>query len=130
MSKSVVLMVVIAMCSCVLDASAQSLRNDVYELTLLKDKGVQVAVKGLPPQTLSPRFTVMFSEKDPGYHRNHQNYFLAPRTAIRWPNYQEDAATLNAWLKARSKWFFRNAGDAMTPLGVSASMAILPVSRS
>jgi hypothetical protein len=114
MSKSVALMVVIAMCSCVLDASAQSLRNDVYEITLLKDKGVQVTVKGLPPQTLSPRFTVMFSEKDPGYHRNHQNYFLAPRTAIRWPNYQEDAATLNAWLKT---------DDALSSTGMSCTVS-------
>ena len=39
-------------------AAAASLRNDVYELTLQKDHGVQIAVKGLAPQTLSPRFNV------------------------------------------------------------------------
>lgn len=76
-------------------ASAQTLRNDRYELTLQPDHSVRVAVQGLPAQVLAPHFTAMRSEKDPGFHRNHRNYPLAPRTAVRWANYQQDLDGLN-----------------------------------
>ena len=74
------------------------LENARYQLTVAADGSVAVAVKGVPAQKLMPEFTVMFSARDPGYDRNHLNYYLAPRTAIRWSNYEENLAALNTRL--------------------------------
>jgi hypothetical protein len=41
-----------------------------------------------------------------------------------------ETTRLTAWPNARSKWLFRKSREAIRLLGVSASMAILPVSRS
>ncbi len=81
---------------------AKTIQNDTYILDI-DDKGnVSVSLKGnssVPAQKLTPEFTVLYSKKDPGYNINHRNYMLAPRTAIRWSNYEEDMDSLNAWLK-------------------------------
>lgn len=77
---------------------SQTIKNHRYTLRLNSDHSVTVETKGIPPQLLKGDFTVMSSDKDPGFARNHQNYFIAPRTAVRWNNYQQDTATLNRWL--------------------------------
>jgi hypothetical protein len=78
--------------------NAQTIFNHKYRLRVNADHSVTIEVKGIPQQTLYPRFTVMISAKDPGFGRNHQNYYVAPRTAVRWTNYEQDLATLNDWL--------------------------------
>lgn len=78
-----------------LASAAAALENARYALTLRDDGAVQVAVAGAPAQVLQPEFTVMFSARDPGFHRNHLNYPLAPRTAIRWTHYEAELAALN-----------------------------------
>jgi len=78
--------------------SAQTIKNNKYELKLNKDHSISIHAKGVPVQVLYPKFTVMISEKKPGIDRNHQNYYLAPRTSIRWSAYEEPLDTLNRWL--------------------------------
>ncbi len=75
--------------------AAATLENDRYRLTLGSDHTVTIQVSGLPLQILQPEFTVMVSDRDPGYHVNHQNYPVAPRTAVRWTDYEEDLESLN-----------------------------------
>ncbi len=93
---------VIAICAllAVAHAAEPALRNDRYALSVLPDGSVLVEVTGLPPQTLQPAFTVMVSEKDPGYQRNatHPNYHVAPRVAVRWQNGEEPLGDLLKWL--------------------------------
>ena len=79
--------------------SSHTLKNEQYELMLLPENTVQVNVNGVPPQILTGQFTVMYSAKNPGFHKNHRNYRLAPRSATRWPNYNEDLDSLNKRLK-------------------------------
>ena len=78
-------------------AAEQELRNSRYTLSLQADGAVRVTVAGLPQQMIEPAFTVMSSAKDPGYFRSatHPNYHVAPRTAVRWQNCQDDLAALN-----------------------------------
>ncbi len=79
-------------------AEGTRLENARYRLTVATEGAVAVEVQGVPVQTLTPEFTVMFSAREPGYDRNPLNYPLAPRTAIRWSNYEENLAALNARL--------------------------------
>jgi hypothetical protein len=81
-------------------ANVTELRNARYALMLQSDGSVQISVQGMPPRSLSPTFTVMSSQKDPGFFRSatHPNYFIAPRTAVRWQNCEEELAVLNPWL--------------------------------
>ncbi|MFO1447212.1 MAG: hypothetical protein U1F61_03455 [Opitutaceae bacterium] len=72
-----------------------TLKNDRYLLTLDANQAVTVQVSGLPPQILQPEFTVMVSDRDPGYQVNHQNYPVAPRTAVRWSEFEEPVESLN-----------------------------------
>lgn len=74
---------------------AATLANARYQLEVDDAGAVTLHTEGAPPQTLQPHFAVLFSDRDPGYHVNHQNYHLAPRTAVRWANYEEDLASLN-----------------------------------
>jgi len=74
---------------------AATLTNSRYQLEVDAAGAVTLRTAGVPPQTLQPHFAVLFSDRDPGYHVNHQNYPLAPRTAVRWANYEEDLAALN-----------------------------------
>ncbi|MDI1248296.1 MAG: hypothetical protein PSV13_05375 [Lacunisphaera sp.] len=74
---------------------AATLENDRYRLEIGADHAVTLSAKGVPTQVLQPEFTVLFSERDPGYHVNHQNYPLAPRTAVRWSGYEEELSALN-----------------------------------
>jgi hypothetical protein len=81
-----------------LAAAAPSLENTRYQVAVQNDGSVHIATAGVPTQVLQPEFVVMFSARDPGYHRNHLNYPLAPRTAIRWANYEPELAELNRGL--------------------------------
>ncbi|MBP6864857.1 MAG: hypothetical protein KBC32_06235 [Candidatus Didemnitutus sp.] len=74
---------------------AATLTNDRYRLDLADDGTVTLHVDGVPPQTVQPRFAVLSSDRDPGYHVNHQNYHVAPRTAPRWTAYEEELGALN-----------------------------------
>ncbi len=80
---------------------AEALKNEQYELTLLEDSSIQVNVADVSPQILTGEFTVMYSAKNPGFHKNHRNYRLAPRSATRWPNYNENLDSLNKQLKTQ-----------------------------
>ncbi len=74
---------------------AATLANVRYQLEVDATGVVTLRTAGVLSQTLQPHFAVLFSDRDPGYHVNHQNYPLAPRTSPRWANYEEDLATLN-----------------------------------
>ncbi len=75
-----------------------SMTNFEYRLSIESNGTIQVESEGLS-QILRPKFAVMFSAVDPGYNRNHSNYLLAPRDAVRWSNYEQDLADLNSWLQ-------------------------------
>jgi fibronectin type 3 domain-containing protein len=79
---------------------AQTISNSLYTLTLNPDHTVSVNVGGIPTQTLSPEFTVMFSQHDPLIEENHDNYMLAPRSSMLWRRVKEDAATLQSYLNS------------------------------
>ena len=76
------------------------LRNDHYTLDATADGVVSIRVTGMPAQTLTPEFTVLWSDADPMCQRNasHPNYPVAPRTAVRWRNREESLDELNAWV--------------------------------
>ena len=76
------------------------LQNDRYRLRLADDCSVEIRAKAVRPQTLLPELTVMRSAINPGFHINHRNYFIAPRTAIRWSAYQRELTSLNRWLNS------------------------------
>ncbi len=71
------------------------LENARYRLDVSDSGVVTLQTSGQPAQTLQPEFTVIFSAEDPGYHVNHQNYLLAPRTSARWTAFDEDLDSLN-----------------------------------
>ena len=75
-------------------------RNDRYALSAADDGTVTVNVAGMPPQKITPEFTVLWSEIDPLCTRNasHPNYPVAPRNAVRWSNPTEPLDALNAWV--------------------------------
>ena len=75
------------------------LRNDRYALDLTVDGLVRLQTQGLEPVTLTPEFTVLWSDTDPHCVRNpsHPNYPVAPRNAVRWLN-PEPLGALNAWI--------------------------------
>ena len=78
--------------------SAYVLENRDYRLEVLADGVVEVRA-GEATSILRPEFTVMFSDKEPGYHRNNSNYPLAPRHSIRWANHQMELEDLRRWLQ-------------------------------
>ena len=77
---------------------AEPLTNATYSLDLGDDGAVQVTTGKDAPVRLTPSFTVLYSASDPGYNRNNSNYLLAPRTSLRWTQYQQPIADLNRWL--------------------------------
>ncbi|MDR0352345.1 MAG: hypothetical protein LBI02_02965 [Opitutaceae bacterium] len=123
--------------------SPPTLRNDAYTLTLAPGGAVHVAVAGMAPRTLRPRFTILYSATDPKLVRipGHPNYLVAPRVALRWKNPGEPLAPLNAWLSSPAfktatgqtghvreknktrEWEFRNA-DGKTTIRVTGPRAL------
>ncbi len=83
-------------------ASGDELANDRYTLTCLADHSVAVKAGDLPVQRLAPEFTVMFSERDPGFSMNRIGRFDWPQPrpfpslplfAQRWAFYADDPAS-------------------------------------
>jgi len=82
--------------------SAEStLSNRQYELTVGSDHGIDLAVAGVPAQRLLPEFTVMYSDRNPGFGMNHIARFNGdsprpfpslPWFAQRWAFYSNDPA--------------------------------------
>lgn len=81
-------------------AFAATLTNDRYQFDIATDGAVTIRTADAPPQLLQPEFAVLFSARDPGYHVNHQNYHVAPRTAARWRHFEEDLTVLNRRLSS------------------------------
>jgi hypothetical protein len=82
-------------------AEGAPLENDSYTLTLQPDHGVRVRSGALPAQVLGAEFTVMYSDRNPGFAVNRQGRFdrMAPRPfpgksiyAQRWSLYSDDPA--------------------------------------
>ncbi|MEI6644565.1 MAG: hypothetical protein WCP12_00850 [bacterium] len=78
--------------------SAKTLTNERYRIEVESDGILSVVTGSGVPMRLAPSFTVLFSAKDPGYHRNNSNIGLAKRTSIRWTRYEQPLAELNRWL--------------------------------
>ncbi len=96
----------------VVSAAAETLTNDTYRLELREDGALQVTTGQEKPVRLTPSFTVLYSVKEPGYHRNNSNYPLAPRTSLRWAKYQQPVDDLNRWLKEEMGLAVRVTEDA------------------
>ena len=81
---------------------AEAIHNNRYRLLVEKSGKISIEVPGMPPQTLTPEFTVICSDQDPQCTRDasHPNYPVAPRTAVRWRNPEEPLDRLNAWLSS------------------------------
>ena len=92
--------------------SAETLTNETYRLELREDGAIQVTTGQEKPVRLTPSFTVLYSAKEPGYHRNNSNYPLAPRTSLRWAKYQQPVDDLNRWLKEEMGLAVRVTEDA------------------
>jgi hypothetical protein len=98
--KARVLAICLFAAGCSVALGGPELHNDRYRLRVGDDGALSVEVTGLPAQTLTPEFTVLWSDTDPVCQRDasHPNYLVAPRTAVRWRNPGEPIASLNAWL--------------------------------
>jgi hypothetical protein len=92
------------------------MRNDLYTVTGNPDLTVTIETAGVPAQTLTPAFTVMFSAANPGLDENHSNYLLAPRTSLLWRAYEESEESLNAFLNSSAV-----RADLLYPVTVSGS---------
>lgn len=75
-----------------------SVANSEYELFATESDKIEIRLPSGEQTTLQPSFTVLYSEKSPGYDRNNSNYILAPRWALRWNNFAQPLAELNQWL--------------------------------
>lgn len=80
----------------------ERLSNERYTLEVLPGGVLNVSVDGMPPQQLRPSFTVLSTTRDPKLTRifTHPNYFVAPRTALRWRQVSESTEDINARLSA------------------------------
>jgi len=86
-----------------LSCVSATLKNDVYCIEALADGALKLTASengAAAEQILIPEFTVMYSPKNPGYAVNHRNYLIAPRTSVRWSNYEESADAVNDWLNS------------------------------
>jgi len=91
--------------------------ND-FTITLSGSSGIS--------QTLKPQFTVLFTgTKNPGYNENHDNYPLAPRTAILWTNCSMPIDDLNTML-AQPAWQTMMGGTCI----VTSSTVAAGISRT
>ena len=80
-------------------SSKAPISNQTYEIQPAADGSLEIKAGQEMSTRLVPSFTVMVSEGDPSYHRNHSNYLLAPRTSLRWEKYNQPLEELNLWLK-------------------------------
>lgn len=90
-------------------AADVSIYNNEYTLTPGPDHGIQVQSGHLPPQMLGAEFTVMYSERNPGFSVNRSGRFDRmtakpfpdkPLYAQRWSLYSDDPADPGKEIKA------------------------------
>jgi hypothetical protein len=78
---------------------AAPISNETYQIQPGAEGAFEIQAGSGISTRLMPTFTVMVSEKDPGYNRNNSNYLLAPRTSLRWSKFTQPLVELNPWLK-------------------------------
>jgi hypothetical protein len=78
---------------------AAPISNETYQIHPGAEGALEVQAGPGISTRLMPTFTVMVSEKDPGYHRNNSNIGLAPRTSLRWGKFTQPLEELNLWLR-------------------------------
>ena len=79
--------------------SAAPISNQTYGIQPGADGSLEIKAGPGISTRIIPSFTVMVSEKEPGYSRNNSNIGLAPRTSLRWDKYNQPLEGLNLWLK-------------------------------